>query len=291
VKNILVGLGLNEVITYSLVDRDSLAGFSGEAALEILNPLSQDQEVLRPSLIPSLVKCVSFNLNQKQEYVNLFEVASLFLNESGKPREELYLAVALCGMRELFLEKGLVKEEAGLLHLKGILETLFCRLGIKDYSFRLSRDSGAVDLFVQKKNIGRMLRLPGALKEKFDIKNKEVFVLELSLEKLSSFSAPEKKFSPLPKYPGITRDISFILKEDTAVEEVLAAVRNQGQPLLSDVRIADYYKGKQIPEGFRGLTLSCIYRSPERTLTEAEVNPVQAAISALLTERFGVKLR
>lgn len=291
VKNILVGLGLNEVITYSLVDHDLLTGFSGHEPLAILNPLSKDQEVLRPTLISSLAKSVSFNLNQKQEYVNLFEVASLFLNESGKPKEELYLGIALCGTRSLFLEQGLVKEEAGFLHLKGILEALFGRFGIKDYGFTAKEDPATINLYVQQENIGRMLKLSEALKERLDIKNKEVFLLELSLEKLFRFSVPEKKFTPLPKYPGITRDISFILKEDTAVEEVLVAVRNQGQPLLSEVRIADYYKGKQIPASFRGLTLSCIYRSPERTLTEAEVNPVQGEISALLSERFGAKIR
>ncbi|MBM3249996.1 MAG: phenylalanine--tRNA ligase subunit beta [Candidatus Omnitrophica bacterium] len=291
VRETLAGLGLNEAITYSLVDRESLAGFSGETTLEILNPLSQDQEVLRPTLALSLAKAISFNLNQKQEYVNLFEVANLFLSASGKPREELYLGIALCGTRELFLEQGLVREEAGLLHLKGIIETLFCRLGVKGHSFKAGRGPAALDIYVGDKHIGRMLKLPADLKARLDIKNKEAFLLEISLERLFGFAPTEKRLTPLPKYPGITRDISFILKEDIAVEEVLGAVRDQAKPLLAQVRIADYYKGKQIPGGFRGLTLSCIYRSPERTLTEAEVAPLQAAISALLTERFGARIR
>jgi phenylalanyl-tRNA synthetase beta chain len=100
-----------------------------------------------------------------------------------------------------------------------------------------------------------------------------------------------KKFSDIPKYPAITRDISFIVNENVPVKELLVTVQTKGAPLLDRAEIADYYQGKQIPAGFRGLTISCVYRLGNRTLTEEEVTPAHNDICSLLKERFGIKLR
>jgi len=100
-----------------------------------------------------------------------------------------------------------------------------------------------------------------------------------------------KKFAPLPKYPGITRDISFILKDDLSVKEILILLKEKGQPFLREVKVTDYYKGKQIPSGWRGLTLSCLYASGERTLTEKEIQPAHDLLCASLTRKFEAKLR
>ena len=124
-----------------------------------------------------------------------------------------------------------------------------------------------------------------------DIKNREVFAAQLSLQKLLAYVNFDKQFKELPRYPAVVRDISFILKEEVPIKKILEAAKETGRPLLSDVAIADYYKGKQIPPGYRGLTISCLYRSEERTLTEEEILPLNAAISIILTERFGAKIR
>ena len=293
-KNILVGLGLQEVITYSLIDKDGLdtPNFRQEqAAIEILNPLSQEQEILRPTLLPGLTRCVAYNLNQKQEYVSIFEIAKAFSRDGGLLREELMLAVGLCGSRSFWLEEGMVKDTAGFLHLKGILEALCKKLGITDYDLRSSEASSGADIHAAGEKIGLMLALEKSALDKFDIKNRDVFLMELSLEKLLSLSLLQKKYAPLPKYPGIARDISFILKEETAVKDLLEALLTQGRPLLSSIKIVDSYKGKQIPEGYRGLTISCLYRSDEKTLTETEISPLHAALCKVLSERFAAKIR
>ncbi len=292
VKDILTGLGVNEAITYSLTDRGGLSslGLANSAKpVEIMNPLSQEQEVLRTTLILGLSRAVAFNLNQKQDYVALFEIAHLFRLEE-KPAEELALAIALSGTKLFFTEQGLVKDEASLLNLKGILETIFNRLGIVDYDF-IDRGASSIDVYVRNEKIGLMLSLsPQTLKD-LDVKNKDVFVLEISLDKLLSFAKLNKRFIPLPKYPGILRDISFILREELSVKDILAMLKEKGQPLLRNVLVADYYKGKQIPAGYRGLTLSCLYASSERTLTEKEIQPLHDALCAGLSQKFAVKIR
>ncbi len=294
IKNILIGLGLNEAITYSLMDRNLLNSFDtgqGIQAIDILNPLSSEQGILRPTLLPGLAACVAYNLNQKQGYINIFEIAHTFRGDTIKPKEELSLGVVLCGIKSLFSEQGLVQEGAGFLQLKGILEALFARLGINNYDLNTRDDPSCITIYIEQEKIGRMLRLQKSALDELSIKNKDVFCLELSLDGVLSYVRLQKRFAPLPKYPAITRDISFIIKEDIAVKDILEAIQNKGRPLLSGVKIADYYKGKQIPPGYRGLTVSCIYRSDARTLTEAEVNPLHTLVSNILADTFGAKIR
>ncbi len=294
IKNILVGLGLNEVITYSLMDKDLLRDFridQGSQVIEILNPLSKEQEILRPGLIPGLAACVAYNLNQKQDYINIFEVAKVFSQSKACPQEELRLGIALCGIKSLLLQQGLIKDPVGLLHLKGVLEALFARLGIRDYAFKAEDNGSIISVYAAGEKIGLMAKLEKFVLDKLDIKNKDVFALELSLDRLLFFINLNKKFSHLPIYPGISRDISLILKEEISVGDMLKAIKEKGQPLLKQAAVVDYYKGKQIPPGFKGLTLSCLYRSDERTLTEAEINPVHSLICKLLADRFGSQIR
>ena len=291
IKNTLIGLGANEAITYSLVDRQLLKIFNIDTSIcvQIANPLSTEQELLRPSLIPSLSRVVASNLNQKQEYINIFEVAKKFVNGPKEPVEELMLALAVCGTRPTLLNQGLIKDEAGLLNLKGMLEIVFQRLGVGEYSFE--NNGSEVAVLVNKENIGMLAQLSKGVLAGLDIKNREVFAAQISLQKLLAYVNFDKQFKELPRYPAVVRDISFILKEDILISEIIGAMRERGTGLLCKVEVVDYYRGKQIPPGFRGLTLSCLYRSDERTLTEQEVYSVHWKILDLLTSRFGAKMR
>jgi len=296
IKNILLGMGLNEVITYSLIDKDLLHGFGREEgsddAIEILNPLSKEQEILRPGLIPSLARCIAYNLNQKQGYINIFEIAKVFSGQKEKPSEQLALGIALCGVRSLWFDRGHIQDEVGFLHLKGILDVLFKRLGIKKEEYRfISKNSYEFEVYVKEVKIGMLRRLERAILDRLDIKNKEVFALEIVLEEFFPSIRVNKKFTPLARYPGVSRDISLVLKEDLPVEQIIKVIVGRGGKLLKEVETTDYYKGKQIEPGFKGLTISCFYSSSERTLTEAEINPLHASIIQALKEQLQVKIR
>jgi len=293
IKEALVGLGLNEVITYSLIAESWLndAAFASAAEpIAILNPLSKEQEILRPALLPSLLRCVAYNLNQKQNYINIFEIAKIFSRANGQVNEELTLGIALCGAKPLLLRGGLVREEASFLHLKGILEILFERLGTRDYQFKAD-GAAQIGVFAGQQRVGSLRQPQKPALEKFEIKNKDVFLLEISLEKFFSAVNLQKRLVPLAVYPAISRDISLVLQEGIPAEDVLGAIKAQGGPLLREVKIIDYYKGKQIPSGHKSLTVSCVYRSDERTLTETEVNPLQAAVVDALTQKFNAQIR
>jgi phenylalanyl-tRNA synthetase beta chain len=288
-----VGLGLQEVITYSLIDPDLWKRFKrgqDPEAIEILNPLSKEQEILRPSLIPSLCQGVAYNFKQKQDYIRIFEIAQAFSRIDNTAKEELALGIVLSGARSLLLQQGLIKDEIGLLHLKGTVETIFERLGIRDYNFTME-NAHQVTVYADKELVGRMSVLKKEILDYLDIKNREVFTLELSLERFFNLVKQDRQFRALPKYPGITRDISLVLKEDLAINEVLRAMQEKGKPWLREVDIVDYYKGRQIPSGYKGLTVSCLYRADERTLTDEEIAPLHALICGLLSEQFSAKIR
>ncbi len=293
IKNTLCGLGLHEVITYSLVDRsliDKSMIKTDAGMVEILNPLSREQEVLRPKLFPSLIRCLAYNLDQQQEYVNIFEIANVFSNKGNSVQEEPVLAIALSGVNSFLVKQGLVKDDISLLHLKGILEFLFNKLRINGFDF-VRQDGNKINIILGQKEAGFMLDLNQQTLSSFDIKNRQVVAAEVNLKQLCGCINLEKKFLSIPKYPAITRDISFIIKQDVSVKELLMAIEEKAAPLLRSAKIADYYQGKQIPAGFKGLTVSCVYRLDERTLTEEEVTPMHEAVCSSLRERFGIKLR
>ena len=293
IKNILSSLGLHEVITYSLVDRNLLKKSrinTDRSLIEILNPLSKEQELLRPTLLPSLIRCIAQNLNQQQENIKIFEIANVFFGEANSTREVPCLGIALCGINAFLMQQGLVKEEVTLLHLKGILETLFNRLGIKGFDL-IRQDEHKIDIVIGQEEAGFMSELSRPALDAFDIKNRQVILAELNLEKLFGSINLGKKFLNIPKFPAITRDISFVIKNGLSIKTILSAIEEKGAPFLRQVSIVDYYQGQQIPPGSQGLTLSCIYRLDERTLTEEEISPVHNEIISLLKKRFDVTLR
>jgi phenylalanyl-tRNA synthetase beta chain len=292
-KNILAGLGLHEAITYSLWDKNlkGILPLSHDQTAEIINPLNREQETLRTSLLPSLAACVAYNLNQKQEEARIFEIARTYRFIDAHAQEVMKLGIALCGTKNIWSEQGCLKERLGILHLKGILEVVFQRLRIKDFRLEKSSLPEQFEIYCGQAKAGFMLKATKAALEKLDIKHKDLFLLELNLDAISSPIAAGKKFLPLPGYPGIYRDISIIIKEETRADAMLEIVKKRCVGLLQELKILDYYKGKQIPKGFKGLTISCFYRCGERTLTETEINPLHNQVLNLLVGELGAQIR
>jgi phenylalanyl-tRNA synthetase beta chain len=116
-------------------------------------------------------------------------------------------------------------------------------------------------------------------------------VAEIYLSKIISLVSLDKKFSDLPVYPAIARDISVVVDKEVSADILLEEIKNNAGALLREVRIIDYYQGKQIPPGSRGLTFSCVYRSEEKTLTEEEINPIHSRILDALRNKFQAQLR
>jgi phenylalanyl-tRNA synthetase beta chain len=298
IKDILVGLGLNEVITHSLIERKSLDGFwnRNDALIEVANPLSLEQELMRPMLIPSLAGRVAYNLRQQNPHINIFEIAKTYKLDSGKIQEKYALALALCGTNSQWFgpKIGHVQDEPGFLHLKGIIETLLSRLGLETKKSQLCFiDNEQVEVLYDKERVGILRKLPGKILEALDIKHKELFVAELDLEeKILPKVNLEKKFrlALVPRYPGITRDITLPIKSEIPLEDVTGAIYGLKESLLAEAGFKDSYEGGNVPVGFKRITISCKYCSDSRTLTEDEVAPAHERIVKALQEKFQTKI-
>jgi phenylalanyl-tRNA synthetase beta chain len=296
-KALLTNLGLDEVVTYSMLDRKSLAGFWDDerSLVAIANPLSEEQELLRPVLMPGVAASVAYNLRQQQEYVGVFEIAKTYQKHDGKLLEEYHLCAALCGTRSIWLEqqKRRVSDTPGFLHLKGIASVLFDRSGIGSYSFN-SADPERVDVVIAAKQAGIMRKLSKETLDRLGIKNKDVYALEIPLKLFLEGAAAgmrARMYEPISRYPGISRDISIVVKDDILTAQVVEQIQQHGGEFLQRVAISDFYKGKPIPEGHKNLTVSCFYRSSMRTLQEDEVNAGHGAIIEFLKQHFSAVIR
>lgn len=291
IKETLMAQGLDEVLTYSLIDRKfSPASSPADSCVEICKPLSAEQEIMRTSLSPSLCRVVAYNLNQRRSAAAIFEIARVY----AKPdREEAVLGIALSGVFSAWFgpQAGNVSHKADMLHLKGIIDTLFARLGIESarHGFEY-RDEFTVAVTVGGAAVGTLKKLNRGEQALFDIKEKDVFLAELSLDKLLSLARRDKTFKPFPRFPSITRDITLELPSNVPVRKVIDAAKRCGQGLMQEADFLDYYD-RNLPSGMKRITISCVYAAADRTLTENEINPVNAAVVAALTKEFSAQTR
>ncbi len=210
-KTVLAGLGLDEAITYSLVSRELLDAFkiSPELLVEVQNPLSSDQAVLRPTLIPSLAKAVAYNLAQKQPGVGFFEIGNAYsVDQDGCVQEQTIFALAVGGQRSWLTAQGAGRETLGLLHAKGIIQTLLTRLGVGQVEWVASENPQEYAIMRGKQRVGVLQNIPAKALAYLDVKHAGIVAAQLYLDALKGLIGLKKTFSDIPRYPAITRDIS-----------------------------------------------------------------------------------
>lgn len=289
IKDILISQGLDEAITLSLMSKEKLSlwGYQEPQLITIANPLTREQEVLRLSLIPSLVTCISYNLNQKQENIRIFEIAKIFSPSQKNNQEQLSLSICL------------LAEDLNVLHLKGILELLLERLNIKNFEFSQALDNlapyfqkeASLSVMVNKEVLGAVGIIRSDILERLDIQ-KDILAAELNLDALfAAITEEPRRYIPLPLYPQVRRDMSIILKEDIPAGEILLKIKESNIPYLAQINLKDYYLGEQIPEGFKGITLSCVYQAIDHTLTSEEVEQAYQKVLDILKIEFGAQQR
>ena len=303
IKDILISQGVNEVITYSLISKSMSRqfGYSDAQLITIANPLTSQQEVLRPGLIPGLISCIGYNLNQKQKDIRIFEIGNIFRAN----KEHLFLGLAYSG------------KEFNLLHIKGILKLLLERLEIADFEFlkldcehpcfqketslslmlnpvrNLAQQDGENDISngVNKKICANLGMIKPNILERLDIQD-FIFAAEVELDLLFTQSKKtQKRYIPIPLYPEVMRDISVMLKQDISIGDIIKKIKISKIPYLIELNLKDYYLGKQIPAGYKGLTLSCIYQAADHTLTAQEIDSAHQRVLDILRTEFSAQQR
>lgn len=303
-RALLAGFGFQEVITYSFIAPEALdrlgakEGTEARALLPLRNPLTMDQSVMRTSLLPGLLHTVLNNSLYEERDLRLFEWGKLFFAEKGRdlPREGQHLAALVTGLAR---EKAWYGEErpADIYDLKGVLEGLLTGLGISGLAWEGSPDlpwydpTCATYLLAGGVRLGTLGRVSRPVCEAFGLKRNDITLFELDGQSLETATARRRAYLPLPKYPAVTRDISFVLRRDIPADTVTGIIRTQGGDLVESVKVFDLYSGKGMDPGEKAVGYRISYRSRERTLEGEEVNGRHEAVIARIVQDTGGKLR
>jgi len=291
-----VGAGLNEAVNYSFVGHADLDQLCLDTAcrVSVANPLSEDQNVMRPELAPGLLQSVRVNIARGNADLRLFEVAKVFhaaaASETGCV-EHGRLGLALHGSRH---PEGwpFPVESSGYEDIKGLVENLLAAFQLPGADYALAAGespwlSPRVELTLAGRGFGYIGRVTPEVADAFHAR-RELWLAEVSLDLLAELSAAAKiTFTPLPVYPPVRRDITVIAPASLSAQAVLDAIAAKKTPLLRDVFLADLF----VPEGGaeRNLTFRLTYRHDERTLKDKDVDKEREALTRHLTSVLPVR--
>ncbi|MDR1778590.1 MAG: phenylalanine--tRNA ligase subunit beta [Clostridiales Family XIII bacterium] len=297
IRQILTGAGLSEIQTYSFVspsgvDQIKLPADSPlRAFIRIINPLGEENSVMRTTLLPGMLTVLAGNANKFNAEAAAFEIGNTF----RRPAEG-----ALSDER-LLLTLGCYGEGWDFFALKGVIALLLARLGISGAEYTAVSDAdtyhpgrcAALSVAGRdggRKDIGLFGEIHPDVADTFGLDTR-VVAAELALETLIAEADLARDYTHLDKYPAVTRDISLLADEAVTVGTIEKIVTEGGGALLESVKLFDVYRGKQIPEGKKSLAFSLVYRAPDRTLTDEEVASVHEKIVARLAADTGAALR
>ncbi len=311
VGEILTAQGFFEAINYSFTaeKHHDLMGLAADdprrSVTRLLNPLTEDQAVMRSMLLPGLLENIRRNINFQRPDIRLFEIGKIFLQkkEGEQPEERFQVCAVMSGSRypgarPLYFS-GL---ETDFFDVKGAVENLLAAL-------RVRRGEGGVDFVVAAeqvqpysdsdlamqlvaggREIGRIGRLKRKVARGFGVKQ-EVYFFELDLEDLVSLPRQAREFRPLPRYPSVRRDIALVVPDAVPAGDLLQAIHAQKEKFVESADIFDVYRGRPIAEDMKSVALTVTYRSPEQTLDDETVDRIHQKIVNSLMATFGARYR
>ena len=307
VSNFLAANGFVEIMNNSLTKSayyDRLKTFPAEHCVHIVNPLSQDLNVMRQSLVPGGLEVVAYNLNRQASAMKIFEYGSVYSRLPEKSAETLEgyeehtnFMLMITGTPE---KSWRLEPAAGnYFQLKGYVELLLARYGAE--LSQLRTEAAPSDIYSE----GMVYRIQGgssmqlavlgtvnpALAKSFGIKQ-PVFAAEISWPALFELVRRDKvAFKELPKFPEVRRDLALLLDESVKYADLRAAAFKQAKKLLKQVRLFDVYRGDKIPEGKKQYALSFVIQDTERTLTDQDTERVMDRLLTTFQNEFGAQLR
>jgi phenylalanyl-tRNA synthetase beta chain len=303
-REILIGLGYQEIITIPIVDEPSDALFRAESDVpaRIANPLAEDASVMRSTGAVTMTRTLEWNLNHGQRNVRLFEFGKTYGWNGTQPVETRVVTLGASGLAR---EKGVAETERAytFADLKGDLDQvghlaggIAWKSGGPDWlqgahaGIISLRTNGASDV---ERNIGHAGQLSRRISEKFKLRQ-DAFLAEIELE---SFCAAYKaaraalRYKPLSRFPAVERDFSLVLPDGTPFAGIEEAIRGLGIVEVSSIEAVDLFRGKNVPEGKFGLLVRVKFESLQATLTEAQLTDFSSRILAALEQKLGAALR
>ena len=285
-------LGYSEIITYSFVsptifDQIRLPKECAlRNALRIQNPLGEDTSIMRTTALPSMLDILSRNSAYHNKAAKLYELAKIYLPIDGEilPREPKILMLGTYGAGESFFT------------LKGELEAIFTGLRMPKASYIADKNNPSyhpgrcAKVSIQGTDIGYIGQIHPLVAKSYDM-NCEIYCAEINFNALMDLREPEPTYTPLPKYPSITRDLAVVCGEEITVAQVEAVIESAAGKLLRNIRLFDIYRGSGIPDGKKSLAFSLELRADDRTLTDVDSEQIISMVLEALKTTLGAALR
>jgi phenylalanyl-tRNA synthetase beta chain len=294
-------------VTYSAASESELSQLSPEenlgfvhqapreAVLRLRNPIQAGRDLLRTSLVASLLEPLALNLKHA-ESVRLFEIAHLYLPNGADelPNEIDALSIALAGRREA-LGLAASREALDYTDLKGVVDELIERLALpvevvaEPYP-GLHPGRSAV-LKVGDRIIGRLGELHPDTARWFGIEDHRVSVAEIELAAVAEVRSSARREIAVPRFLPVSQDFAVVVAEETAADAVQRAIASGSGPLAKQITLFDIYRGSQIGEGNKSMAFRVVFEAPDRALTDAELVKVRGKLERVLKQQVGGSLR
>ncbi len=314
VRDVLVGCGLQEVITYSLTNLEREAALDPdktaddlpvESYVTLSNPISQERSVMRHSLLSTALETVAANLRFRDR-VEIFEVGKVFLLSPGEelPEEPRRLSIVMTGARQDRHWLASEGRDLDFFDLKGVVETLLARLHVTGAAYEPAEHptflpgrtavllvGGALAGSGQSAEIGFLGEIRPAVREAFGLPDRRVTAAELDLDALLAQVPPAWYVEPISPYPAVLQDLAVVVAEDIPASAVQNLIAKAGGFLLKEVRLFDVYRGDPVPAGKKSLAYALTFQAPDKTLRDAIVAKQVQRIVKSLKKELGAELR
>jgi phenylalanyl-tRNA synthetase beta chain len=304
VREIFCAFGFSETINYSFISAESADRIGLDADdprrshVALLNPISEEQSVMRTTLVPGMLEAAQRNIARQQNDLRLFEVGKVFLPqpETTLPLEKEMLVGLWTGARSNAAWHTR-ETECDFYDIKGAVEGLVLSLGVGQPAFtaqpdeacRYTRAGHTAGVLLDGEMLGIVGELDMAVVGQYNLKQR-VFVFELDLELLSQRVPDSKQMAPIPRFPSTSRDITVIVDQDVESSRLMNTVVGFGEALVEDLYLFDVFAGDPIPAGKKSVSFRIVYRSAERTLEDETVNGIHHRLTQRLITEFGATL-
>lgn len=295
IKDVLVNSGLSEIYTYGFVSEKDLEKSNInkeliEKSITVMNPLSDEYKLMRPTTIPSMMQILATNANKKNQNVKLFDISRNYRNINNEVEN------GEVPLQENMLTIGMYGEDVDFYTLKGLIENVLeasninryvIEKEIKNESYHPGR---CANLKVGIDTIATIGEVHPEVLINYDIE-KRVYLAEVNVTKLVKYSKANKKYVEVPKFPAVERDVAVIIDEKVEVGQIEKIITKKSKKWLEEARLFDIYRDEKIGINKKSVAYSLIFRDKNKTLSDEEINNIMDGIIAELEKTLGASLR
>ena len=295
IKQVLVNNGLSEIYTYGFVSEKDLEKSNIDKkiinqSITILNPLSDEYKLMRPSTLPSMMQILSLNANKKNQDVKLFDISRNYKNVNGEVEK------GEVPLQENILTIGMYGKDVDFYTLKGLIENVLDTSNINRFDIEKETNNGSyhpgrcANIKVGIDVIATIGEVHPEVLNNYDIE-KRVYVAEVNITKLTKYSKSNKKYVEVPKFPAVERDIAVIVDEKVEVGQIEKIIIKKSKKLLEQAKLFDIYRSDKLGQNKKSIAYSLIFRDKNKTLSDQEINTTMESIITELEKTLGAELR